>query len=528
MAGQIADGVPGRRLRTMSRECPRWAVVFMAGFFWITQVIAAPQAETQDTLAQAQRLRDAGNFAGAVELLRVQIAQNPGNGEAARLLAQTLYWLKDIPGARAAYETALVRHPEDTTLRLQYARMLAETGEHARARGLLAPLLGISATRAEAETLMGMLAYWEGDLSGARNLFIGALQANPNQEEARRQLREILASTAPWFRVSSGGWHDNQPLNRLALGVEAGWFATPLTQLTVRAQPTRYWTDGLTDTIGAAEVVLANYAPAARLETELAAGAVRRSQGGDPWDWTGRAALGLRLPKHVTLRIRFERTPYFYTTSSLTTPVMVDTMAALLHFGDVRGWLGEAAYDHQRYPDHNTIQTAYGWLLAPLVHRTPVEIQAGYAFADSNADSSRFVLAQPIQPFLPTDPRFNLAGVYSPYFTPIHQVTHSALAAFTLRPARKATFRVDGSYAVRATDDAPFFAVSGGQSLLNTFPRKFSPWNVRASLTITLHEGLTLEPTGEMGRTAFYSWGAAGLQLTYHFPAAATPQAGAK
>jgi hypothetical protein len=49
-------------------------------------------------------------------------------GEPARLLAQTLYWLKDIVGARAVYETALRRHPEDSTLRLQYGRMLAETG----------------------------------------------------------------------------------------------------------------------------------------------------------------------------------------------------------------------------------------------------------------------------------------------------------------------------------------------------------------------------------------------------------------
>jgi tetratricopeptide (TPR) repeat protein len=494
--------------------------MFLAAILWTTQVIAA-QADIQDRIAQALRLRDAGKFAAAADLLRAQLAQNPDDGEAARLLAQTLYWQKDIPGARAAYESARARHPEDTTLQLQYARMLAETGEHNHARGLLTPLVDNPATRAEAETDLGMIDYWEGDLSGARNSFTSALQANPNQEEARRQLQEIRSTTAAWLRFSANGWSDNQPLNWVAGGIEAGWFATPLTQLSVRVDPTHYWVDSLTQTAGLAEFGVTQYMPAARLEAELAAGAVRRWQGGDTWDWTGRAALGFRLPKHVTVRGRFERMPYFHTTASLSTPLMVNTVAGVLHFGDVRGWLGEAAFEHQRFPDKNSIQTGYGWLLAPLVHRSAVVVQAGYAFADSNADSTRFVLAQPTQPFPPSDRRFNLAGVYSPYFTPNHQVIHSALAALELRPARNATFRVDGSYGFHATDNAPFFAVSGGQAGLSTYIRTFTPWNVRASLKIRLGEGVILEPSGEMGRTAFYSWVAAGLQLTYHFPGAA-------
>lgn len=87
---------------------------------------------------------------------------------------------------------------------------------------------------------------------------------------------------------------------------------------------------------------------------------------------------------------------------------------------------------------------------------------------------------------------------------------------------------MDGSYGFHATDDAPFFSVAGGQPVLGTYPRKFTPWNVRASLNIILHEGLTLGPNAEMGRTVFYSWVAAGLQLTYHFPGAAALPARAK
>ncbi len=523
---RTTENASAQRLRLVKRVCASVAVVPLTAILWIAP--AAVHAQARDAISEAQRFRDAGNLTAAAQLLRIQVARNPDDGEARRLLAQTLYWLKDLAGARAVYDSALVRHPEDTTLRLQYARMLAETGNRARARALLTPLLDIAATRADAATLLGSLAYWEGDVTTARDLFVEALATNPAQEEARRQLREILASTAPWVSVSGVVWHDDQPLDHLALGLEAGWFATPLTKVIGRGQPARYRIDDSTHTIGIAEVAVANYAPSARLETELVVGGVRHAQGGNgnALDWTGRAALGVRLPQHVTLRARVERTPYLYTTASLDTPVMVQTAAGLFHWDDPRGWLGEAAYQEQHYPDDNATRTAYGWLLAPVVHQSGGTLQTGYAFAASHADASRFVLASPTQPFPPTDPRFSTAGRYVPYYTPSHLVTHSAIASLTLGSARGATFHVNGSFAVRATDAAPFFAVSGGELLRGTNARTFSPWSARASLAIPLHGDLTLEPTGEIGRTAFYSWATATLQVTYHFTDASTRRAG--
>src|SRR5262245_49284011 len=156
--------------------------LFFAAILWLVPMSEAPNPP-QDILAEAQRLRDDGDFAKAAELLQTEIAQWPADGEAARLLAQTLYWLKDFSGARSLYEAEVVRHPEDVTLRVQFGRMLAETGDRRRAREVLTPLLQASAVRAEAETLLGMLAYWEGDLTTARNLFLSAIHDNPNQEE---------------------------------------------------------------------------------------------------------------------------------------------------------------------------------------------------------------------------------------------------------------------------------------------------------------------------------------------------------
>ena len=482
-----------------------------------TPVAIPSHVETHNEVLEAQRLRDLGDLKSAVSLLRAEVSRMPDNGDATRLLAQTLYWLKDIPGAQAVYKTALVQHPEDSTLRLQYARMLAETGKHRQARQLLATLLPIPATRAEAETLLGQLAHWEGDLTKARRFFMDALAENPNLEVAKRELREIQDSTAPWVRVSLGGSHDDQPLDRLALAIDSGWFATPLTKLSARVQPMQFWINGAPRSVGESEVAISNYTPRMRLETEMAGGSVFRSLNGAAWDWTGRAALGLRLPEHVTVRGRIERSPYVWTQASLNTPVMVQNATGLIHWDDPRGWLGEAAYQQEHYVDNNTIRTEYAWLLAPLVHHAGVKLQSGYSFSANDANQSRFVLAQPNQPYAPGDPRFNNAGVYAPYYTPNHQLIHSAIAALTIPTGRGVTFQLNGSYAIRATQDAPFFTATSGQTVLKFAPATFSPWNVRGSFAIPVSNGLTLEPTGEAGHTAFYSWAAGGFQIAYHF-----------
>jgi tetratricopeptide (TPR) repeat protein len=477
----------------------------------------ASQAPPPNALTEAQRLRDVGDFAAAARILREQLTREPNNGDAARLLAQTLYWLQDFQGARSTYEAALVRHPQDTAVRLEYGRMLVETGDAARAREVLTPLQRSSTTQAEASVLLGTLGYWQGDLTTAADLFEQALRADPSNGEARRQLGEIRAASAPWLRVSSGFGQDDQPLDRLAFGVEAGWFATPLSPVTVRVEPMTYrLNDSATRRFLTAEAVVSHFMPALRLDAELMGGVLRRPGPEEGSDWKGRAMVGVRLPGHVALRARAERSPYLYTTSSLDTPVVAQVGTALLSWQDPRGWLAEAAYQHQRFPDGNAIRTVYGWQLVPLVHRTAGELQVGYAFAREHADETRFVLASPTQPFQPGDPRFSAVGRYSPYYTPDRVVSHSIIAATAVR-SRAATLRLGGAYAVHATEDAPAFVVTAGRLQLTATSREFSPWNARASLEVALGGRATLTASGERSRTAFYEWSAAGLQVTYRF-----------
>ena len=207
-------------------------------------MLAAPMSlwtsEAQAPVRQAEGLRDKGQFTQAIEVLDRYLQQNPDDAEAARLRAETLYWMKDFDRARVGYAAALKRHPADQRIRLDYARMLAETGDRQEARALLEPLHADGQSSADIDTLLGTILYWDGDLTGAKKLFLDALRKDPAQTAAARQLREIRAISASWLRVSPAFWHDDQPLDRATLAIEAGWFVTPLLSITVRSQPERF------------------------------------------------------------------------------------------------------------------------------------------------------------------------------------------------------------------------------------------------------------------------------------------------
>jgi hypothetical protein len=470
----------------------------------------------QDLVRDAMRLRDRGQFARAVDLLEDRLRQDPDDAEAARLRAETLYWLKEFERARSAYMAALERHPGNERLRLEYARMLSETGERGAARKVLDPLVRGSQPSAGAQTLLGTILYWDGDLTRAKQLFEEALRIDPAQADAARQLREIRHLSSAWLRFAPVVWHDDQPLDRTGIAVEAGWFFTPLLSMMVRSEPSRH-SAGAAQTFWASEVEVSHVAPRARLETRLAAGVFRRPGDHDGQTWTGRAAGAIRVGAGVTVLGRIERTPYLSTVASLETPVVTRTLSGLLQVSRASGWLGEAAIQRQVFPDENAVRTAYAWLLAPVARGAAGRLQAGYAFAAADAGEDRFVLARPQQPLPPADPRFDLTGVYRPYYTPARSVTHSVIAALTAEQSSGPVVRASGSYGFRAREDATSFHTLGNQIFSSVGRRAYTPWTARGSLEIPVSRSVRLSVVGETGRTAYYRWTTAGVQILCRF-----------
>jgi Tfp pilus assembly protein PilF len=485
---------------------------------------AAPAGRLPDPVREALRLRNQGDFAPAARLLEARIAREPADADARRLLAQTLYWLGERDSARATYEEALSRHPDDIELRLEYGRMLVETRHDRRAREVLVPVAAEPAGAAGAETLLGTSAYWSGDYTRAAGHFRRAVQADSSAQEARRQWREIAAVTAPWIRVGSAGRHDDQPLDRVNPELEAGLFLSPLWSIRARGEAAWYRPDpDPRRSVLTAAATASGYIPSLRLDAEASGGIVRRRVPTASATGIGSLALRLRLPGHVSLRARGERKPYFFTRASLTTEVMVNEGAVTLALQHPAGWLGEGSYIRQRFSDRNSIESAYAWLLAPIARSRAVTLQAGYAINAQHARESRFVLADTAQTVPPGHPLFDLGGAYVPYYTPDHLLAHSALAALELRTGAGGRFRIDATRALHARDDAPVFQVTGAPPAVvaSTIRRAFTPWQVRGGLEQRVAPGLTLSVSGEHARTVFYSTSGGSVSLMYRFAAAA-------
>ncbi len=478
-----------------------------------------------DTLGEVASRRNAGDFVAAERLLRAYLVGHPDNGDAARILAQTIYWQHRNEEAQAAYERALQRHPADTALRLEYGRMLIETRDGARARAVLAPIAQAPAIRGRADALLGTLAYWEGAFGEAERHLRHALDADPVQPEIRRMLGDVWALTAPHVRTSGEMFGDDQPLRRFTAELEAGRYATPDVALTALGRVMQFsGTGGATPQIRQVEFGLAMRESARPLAFGLGAGLVHRP-GAEPTAWTVHAQVAVHPAPGVTLRGRGERRPYLSTVASLDTPVMTQAYAATLALATQQSWLGEASVRDERFPDGNQVWTAYGWLLAPLARGARGTLQVGYGASAQSSTESRFALANTRQSYAPSDPRFSLVGVYRPYYTPLNLATQSVLAALTVRPSAGTVLRINGAYGLVAAQDRPTFTVVAGALRSTTVRDPFTPWNVHGGSSVALSDGWQLESDVEYGYTAFYRATTARLWLSHAFSAAARTRA---
>lgn len=494
-------------------------------------VLVAQEQAAVDPRAEASRLRDAGNFAAAASVLRSHLASHPDDGDALRLLAETLYWRKDVAGTRAISEQALKTHPEDTELRLQYARMLIETGSGNRAREVLAQA-GSPATGGRADAILGTLDYWEGDWASADKRLASAIASGDVDPAIRKIHTDIAVLTAPWLKVEPRYQHDDQPINRKGASAEAGWYPVPSASVSVRGEGMRLdLGDTATRTVSQAELEVRHYAAGARAEFSASVGGVNRSFGSSS-DVIGAAEIAFRLPNHFKFGGRASRSAYLATEASLSQSVMTNTGIGYLQLDHPSGWLGKAAYQLQRFQDSNSSTSAYVWILAPLVHSVPLDIRAGYSGAIQNSSESRFSLSHPTQPYLPGDARFDLSGSYQPYYTPIDLQSHSLIVALTARPGPTAAFTFGGSYAFRATESAPvLLAISTAVPVTTTvqrfsYSRHFNPWNAHASFSVDASNDVGVIARAEMFRTGFYTASSGSVRLVYRFANRAIQKAG--
>ena len=364
------------------------------------------------------------------------------------------------------------------------------------------------------------LLSWQGYLAAARTRYEEARRLNPGSARAEERLNWINNLSAPWIRAGFSYRKDNQPLRRKEYPAELGWPLTPQRSLSLQFNPQVFTFHGSKERVLTLAAVFKDYWPALRLGVEASSGYLDRSFA-EKIRWIGSLDLTWHGPAHFSLRGFARREPYLDTVFSLSTPVMTESYSGLVTWEPPSGWNGQGGYIRQRYPnDDNAISTAYGWLLAPLVHNRRYTARLGYAFGYQDADENRYIPHNINEPFLQDDLTYSYRGDYNPYYTPHNYSSHSAAAVFTVQPAEKLFFSLNSSYGFQATEDAPYLYPTGpGTFARGFYKRWFHPWKVEADLSFKLLENLRLTARFRHSDEPYFRTDYAGLEIHLRFPA---------
>lgn len=482
-----------------------------------------------DVPERARRLVEQGAYERATVLLAGYLEQHPGRARVRWLRARTLYWQGRPAAARREYGRALEDLPENAALRVDFGRMLAETGRLERAREVLDPAPRQAerpTTEADARLLLGKLAYWSGDHGGARRHLSAALRIDPARPEGRRILTEIQRMSAPWLALGAGYRDDSQPLQRRSLTLEAGVPLSPRVELSARATPRQLaaGADRWRSVRAASAAVGVDWPGplAARVE----AGRLRHAAAGRA-GWTGEGELTARLAGGLSLAGTAERWSYRYTTAVLDTALFVESAAVRLRRERPTGWGGRLGGRVDRFPGGNRVRSAHLWLLAPVWSGGGDALRLGYAFRAADAERSTFrptdpgstsLSAAPGPPFGGGGPTGGgstaVDGVYRPYYTPEDVRSHSAVAALQVRAGPDVLLSADGAVGVHATEQAPRAATGGGVTYVQ---RDFRPWRLRGRIRVEPARGTELALGAEYHEDAFFRAFEASVRWTYRF-----------
>lgn len=162
---------------TLIKLAGRLVVIFTVISLLMNANCSAQQKN--DTLAIARKLRNDKKFYASIDLLKLYISHHPKNLDANLLLAQTLYWDKQVKASELAYEKTIMENPGNYYLKLDYAKMLVELGEIDKAQPLLNTYLTYDAISADALIALAKIAYIKKDYNLALSYTNQALNNNP-------------------------------------------------------------------------------------------------------------------------------------------------------------------------------------------------------------------------------------------------------------------------------------------------------------------------------------------------------------
>ncbi len=495
--------------------------------------LAAEAQTPSERAADARSALEAGRVAEAVELLAALTSELPEDAGLHWLYARALLAARDTEGALREYRTAAALSPADPWLRLELGRTSVASGAWQEIGSVLGPVARMSelpSAAAEAETILGLAAYWDGDLTGAQAHLTRALELDPSRAEAAASLIEVRGALAPVLTATTVVSDDDQPVGHL--GQELS-FRAPISgrvRGVIRVGGSRRRSGGVSDPTLDAQGGVEATLPGGRLRVGALAGVSGRGSGVGSHP-TGAGRVTMSIDPQTSVGVSLERWQYRWTLASLDTAVAVSTLGLRLDRRAAPRWAGEVAFTRDAFPDDNAVRSLSAWVLAPAIVRPGGGLRVGYAVSYQDSEQNTFTASTADTLSGPPGPRpgrppgrppvgaVETSGLYTPYYTPENLQTHSLIVEARGGHSDQTSVRATLVYAAWARELAPTVEIDPEDDAPSVVfgRRSFTPWDLRAQMTSPIGDRASLLLSLSHGRTAFYRSTRFEAVLTYRF-----------
>ncbi len=473
--------------------------------------LSAQNSLVTQTLNKAEVLRNEKKFGEAAKVLGDFEKKYPGNLWVEQLYAQTLFWMKDYAAADVVYKRAIGFHPDNSSLRYDYAVFLFARNQLGEAAGQLQVFLRMKPDNAAAEALLGKILYYRQEFKDAEKHLARAVQLNPSDKKTETLHREVFRMVSPQLALQADYLNDDQPLQSFGTQLKFQWFVSDALDFDVSGTGFRY--SDIPDGEQMAAVRLGNrfHFRTAGLELRLA-GAWFYAATSQTRDWGGTVQLNKKFGKFFRVNLEAKRTNYTYTIASVNNNLLMMNQYSLdFTVGKSSGWNGMAGARYQFFPDNNYVDAFYAWFLSRPIHISGLRLALGYAFNYMDSKEDRF------EPVTGARNAGTVKGVYVPYFTPHNQYAHSVLANLSWQFSPYAAVYTHASVGVYAKTYAPGYSLTNGSPEKTFSYQNYTPLDLGIRFQTDISQKAALSLGYTFLQTYYYSSHNVQLSFQYYF-----------
>ena len=462
-------------------------LVFIATLCFISCSLFAQERNEKsaltDTFKIANHFIARKKFRKAHKILNSYHHNHPKDLNSVWLDAQTEFWLNNNKQSVKLYDEALILHPKNDYLKLNYIHSLIEMGRPVKADDMLADLEDGGKDYSDMARLSAKLYYYQGKYGLASAYLNKSFERDDNNGEANMLYDEIELAKAPRVSLTTGYLSDNQPINLLLSSLKAEKCFNRLLTLYIVGNDYHFIKPSIAD----APWIMAGdklFFPKAGIHINVGGGAYKfpvKNETG----WSGNLDIDKKISPQFDVDVSADHVPYMDAKASVDSNISAYRFSATLNWHK-RSWLGQAAVMNNVFPDNNNVYSAYLWILAPVARFSFGQLMLGFSSSYSNADKNTYAPVNSISDILAnygTTP--SVLGIYSPYFTPDSMFINSALLSLKMNISKKVSVNINGDVGYGMAQNPYFYLDRNLAGTITTvkgyYTEYFVPYNAAAS-----------------------------------------------